>query len=219
MFDTIAAKYDFLNDLISFGMHKSVKRKAIKRVCLQKNDKVLDLCTGTADIAILISEFFDNEINVTAVDFSENMLKIAEKKAKNHKNICFIQADALNLPFEDNSFDAVFISFGLRNLQDLDKGIVEMKRAVKNGGFVVNLDTGKPQGIWGNLFKFYFFNLVPLIGKFFCGNFSAYKYLPESTKKFPSPEKLVEIFKEAGFKEVKNYNFIFGAIAQQVAKK
>ena len=239
MFDSIAKTYDFLNNIISFGMHKSVKRSAIRHVPLQKGMKILDLCTGTGDIAIFISELYKDQINVTAVDFSGNMLDIAVERAKNHKNIKFIQADAMKLPFEDNFFDAVFISFGLRNLhkagvnesgnrvfdfissypKDLHKGIKEIKRVVKDNGFVTNLDTGKPKGLLGKVFRLYFFNIVPLMGGIFCGNFSAYKYLPESAEGFPSQEKLVEIFEQRGFKEVKNYNFAFGTIAQQVAKK
>lgn len=208
MFDSIAARYDLLNNLISLGQHKSVKKSAIKKLPLQKNAKILDLCTGTGDIALLLSQ----ENSVTAVDFSEKMLKIAEKKAKKHKNIKFIQADVMNLPFEDETFDAVFISFGLRNLPDLQKAILEMKRVVKKGGYVVNIDTGKPKGIVTPFFRFYFFKLIPILGK-------AYKYLPESTIEFPSQENLVKTFYNLGFSDVKNYNYLFGAIAQQVALK
>ncbi|OGI00566.1 MAG: hypothetical protein A2Y25_07670 [Candidatus Melainabacteria bacterium GWF2_37_15] len=209
MFDSIADKYDFLNNLISLGLHKNIKKCAIKHVPLKQGAKVLDLCTGTGDIVILLSE---KNVEITAVDFSPNMLEIAKKRAKNRKNISFMQADVLNLPFNDETFDAVFISFGLRNLTDLNKGILEMKRVVKTGGYVVNLDTGKPKGLFAPIFRFYFFKIVPLLGK-------AYKYLPESTQNFPSQEELVKIFLELGFKEVKNYNYAFGAIAQQVAKK
>ncbi len=217
MFDNIANKYDFLNNIISFGRHKSIKCQAIKNVPLQKDMKILDICTGTGDIAFLVSELFDNRINITATDFSENMLKIAEKRAGNRKNITFVFANAINLPFEDDSFDAVFISFGLRNLTDLKKGINEIKRVLKDRGFVVNLDTGKPEGILGIIFKLYFFNIVPLIGKVFSGNFKAYRYLPKSTQSFPSQKELVKVFENSGFKQVKNYDFAFGAIAQQVA--
>jgi len=212
LFNSIANKYDLLNNLISFGMHKLVKQRAIRNVPLKKGAETLDLCAGTGDIAAMLAENF----RVTAVDFSENMLEIARKR--NPGNIKFIQADVLQLPFEDDSFDAVFISFGLRNLESLDKGIAEMKRVVKHGGFVVNLDTGKPKGFIGKLFRFYFFNIVPLIGKIFVKNFAAYKYLPESTENFPPQEELVEIFKHAGFRVVRNYNFVFGAMAQQIAK-
>ncbi len=217
MFDNIAEKYDFLNDIISFGRHKAIKHQAIKNVPLQKDMKVLDLCTGTGDIAFLVSELYDNQINITAADFSENMLKIAEKRLKDRPNVNFTFANALELPFKDDSFDAAFISFGLRNLKDLQKAIEEMKRVVKDGGYVVNIDTGKPKGLLGLIFRFYFFNIVPLIGKILSGNFRAYRYLPKSTQDFPSQYELVKIFEESGFKDVKNCDFAFGAIAQQVA--
>ena len=162
---------------------------------------------------------FNKKIEIIAVDFSEKMLEIAKKKTANYENIKFIKADALNLQFENGTFDAVFISFGLRNLDDLNKSIAEMKRVTKNNGFVVNLDTGKPKGFIASFVNFYFFNIMPFIGKIISGNSFAYRYLAESAKKFPSQEELIKIFTEAGFKEVKNYNFAFGAIAQQIAKK
>ncbi len=212
MFDNIAHKYDFLNTLISLGLHKSIKKRALKKIPLKKGAKVLDLCTGTGDIAILLSEMFSKNIEITAVDFSENMLKIAAKKALKYKNIMFMQADVMSLPFADDTFDAVFISFGLRNLPELKKAVMEMKRVTRPGGYAVNLDTGKPEGIIAKVFRFYFFKIVPLLG-------DAYKYLPESTINFPSQEGLAGIFREAGFREVKNYNYAFGAIAQQVGLK
>jgi|GEM_PF-195511 len=217
MFDSIADKYDLLNNIISFSTHNFIKKQAIKNVPLQKDMKILDVCTGTGDIALFASQLHNNQLDVTAVDFSENMLKIAENRAQKYENINFIFANALNLPYEDNTFDAAFISFGLRNLKDIEKGIRELKRVVKDDGYVVNLDTGKPRGLFGGLFRLYFFYVVPLIGELFCGNFRAYKYLPVSTKDFPSPDELVQKFKEAGFNQVKSYNFALGTMAQQVA--
>jgi len=211
MFEAIAGRYDFLNNLISLGQHKKIKKRAIARIPLKPGDKVLDLCTGTGDIAILISQKFGDNIEISAVDFSENMLEIAQKKAQSHRNIKLVRTDAMDLPFEDGYFDAVFVSFGLRNLPDLQKAVREMKRVVKTGGYVVNLDTGKPAGVFGLIFRLYFFKIVPFLGK-------AYRYLPESTLGFPSQQELVGIFLENGFRDVKNYNYIFGAIAQQVAK-
>lgn len=218
LFDSIANKYDFLNNLISLGTHKFIKLRAVKKVPLENGAKVLDLCTGTGDIAILFSNLYKKQVRVVGVDFSENMLEIARKRAGSHENIEFLKADALHLPFEDNSFDAVFISFGLRNLNDLNQGIAEMKRVIKPGAYISNLDTGKPKGLIEKAFGLYFFNIVPCIGKIFGKNFSAYKYLPESTKDFPAQELLVESFKQAGFSEVCNYNYLFGSMAQQVAK-
>lgn len=218
MFDNIAKNYDKLNNIISLKMHLCVKKRAISNVALKADSKVLDVCTGTGDIAIYLAQNVIKDGTITGLDFSEEMLKLAKNKAQNIKNLNFIEGDALNLPFDDNEFDACFISFGLRNLTDLKRGLQEMKRVTIEGGFVVNIDTGKPKGIVGFLFNLFFFHLVPLLGYFFHGDSSPYKYLPESTKNFPNPDELVKIFEELGFKNVKKYDFLFGAISQQIGE-
>jgi demethylmenaquinone methyltransferase/2-methoxy-6-polyprenyl-1,4-benzoquinol methylase len=146
------------------------------------------------------------------------MLEIAKNNATGLENIDFVAADALNLPFEDAEFDACFISFGLRNLDDLKKGLMEMKRVTKKGGFVVNIDTGKPKGILKVFHQLYFFHIVPIIGRIFNGNSTPYKYLPQSTEKFPTQDELVHIFQELGLSDVEKFDFLFGAISQQVGK-
>lgn len=214
IFDNISGCYDKLNNIISLGWHHRIKKEAIDNVPLKSDFKVLDLCTGTGDIAIYIASVVKNG-NVVGVDFSEKMLVIARKKGQGIENLSFIKADALNLPFKDEEFDACFISFGLRNLTDLRKGLQEMKRVTKEGGYVVSLDMGKPKGIIGFFYNLFLFFIVPILGFLFSKKFAAYKYLPESTKKFPSPEKLVEIFEQTGFKNVERHDFIFGAISEQ----
>lgn len=218
MFDELSSDYDLMNNIISFGQHKFIKKQTIKNVPIKSGMKILDVCTGTGDIAIFTAEKFGDSVEITGVDFSEKMLEIAKNRAKNYKNIKFVSADALNLPFEDNFFDVVFISFGLRNLSDLKKGLIELKRVTKPDGYVVNLDVGKPKGIIGYLFRLYFFGLVPFLGKLIHGSFEPYIYLPQSSESFPAQEELVRIFYKFGFKDVKNYNFVFGSIAQQVAR-
>ena len=217
IFENLAVDYDLMNYIMSFGMHKFVKKQAVKNVPIQNNAKILDVCCGTGDISIFAAEKYDDSVKIIGIDFSEKMLKIAAKKAKKYKNIEFITGDALNLPFEDNYFDAVFISFGLRNLEDLKKGIIELQRVTKKSGYVVNLDFGKPKNVQGQLFRLYFSGIVPLIGKLIHGNSMPYSYLTKSFEDFPAQEELVGIFYELGFEEVKNYNFAFDAIAQQVA--
>lgn len=218
MFDSLAKNYDFMNEIISLGNNLKIKKKAVKNVSLVPQAKILDLCTGTGDIAICLAQEYPDIEEIIGVDFSKNMLEVAAQKAKNIPNIKFLEGDALNLPFEDGHFDVSFISYGLRNIINLKEAILEIKRVTKKGGYVINIDIGKPKGIFRLLFYSYFFYLVPLLGKLFNGKSMPYKYLPDSTIDFPSQEELVNIFKELGFSEVKNYNFSFGAIAQQVAK-
>jgi len=217
MFNNLAKDYDRMNNIISFGRHNSIKKQVIENVPLDDNSQVLDICTGTGDIAILIAQRLNKSGKVTGIDFSANMLELAKQKAKDIKNIEFLEADALNLPFEDETFDAAFISFGLRNLADLKKGLLEMKRVTKKGGYIVNLDFGKPKGKANKLLRLYFSIFVPFLGRIF-NKSNFYQYLPESNNRFPSQDELVKILKELGLSEVKNYNFAFGLLAQQVAK-
>ena len=217
MFNSIAKNYDKINSVISFGMHKKVKKIAIANANLKPNFKVLDICTGTGDIAIYVAGIVKNG-EVVGVDFSENMLELARKKAAGIENIEFKFADALELPFGDNEFDASFISFGLRNVPDYKKCLDEMKRVTKNGGIVVNIDTGKPKGFFALIFKLYFFHIVPVIGSVLGGEKAPYKYLPESTEEFPNSDELVKLFKEIGLKNVKKYEFLGGAISEQIGE-
>lgn len=219
MFDKLSADYDFMNNIITFGLHKNIKRKSVNNAGIKPGDKILDVCTGTGDISIITSKEFGASIEITAVDFSEKMLEIAQKRAKKYKNINFLQADALNLPFADSSFDVVFISFGLRNLVDINSGILELKRVIKDNGVLVNIDMGKPRHIFGLLLKLYMSLIVPLLGNFFHKDAIPYKYLFNSSQDFPDQDELEEIYLKAGFKNVKKYNFLFGAIAQQIAVK
>lgn len=218
MFDNLAQKYDRMNNIITCGLLNHIKKRAIGNIPIKHDAKILDICTGTGDIALFIAKHFAKDADITGVDFSQNMLDIAVKKAENLKNIKFMRADALNLPFEDDSFDISIISFGLRNLENLRKGLMEMKRVTRQGGYIVNLDLGKPKGLVNKVFRLYFFNFVPLLGRLFYrkSGDNPYRYLPESSDTFPSQEELVKIFKELGFSEVRNYNFICGAIAQQI---
>lgn len=217
MFDNIAKNYDKLNNIISFGFHLNVKKQAIKNANIKPDYKVLDVCTGTGDIAVYLAEHVLKKGRVIGVDFSQKMLEIAENKT-NATNINFLRADALNLPFKDEEFDACFISFGLRNLKDLKKGLTEMKRVTKKGGLVINLDTGKPKGIINFFYELYFFNLVPFFGKVFNNDETPYQYLPQSTRTFPSPDELLLIFEELGLKNVKKFDFLFGAISEQIGE-
>ncbi len=217
MFESLAAKYDLMNNLITFGLHKYIKQHAIKKISVTSGSKILDICTGTGDIAFLLAENSPAETSITAVDFSPKMLDIARQKANKYSNINFLQADALNLPFTDNSFDVSIISFGLRNLNDINQALQEFKRITKKDGYIVNIDIGKPSGFLAPFIRLYFTYIVPLVGKCL-GNNDFYYYLPLSAASFPSQEKLLLIYKELDFKEVKNYNYLSGIIAQQIIK-
>ncbi len=218
-FDGLAPKYDALNEVLSLGQHKRIKKKAAQRLEILPNTKILDLCTGSGDLAIQIAEK-NPSCEVVGADVSEKMLEIARERGKHLKNLEFKVGDALNLPFEDNAFDVLTIGFGIRNMADLEKGLEEIKRVVKAGGKFTTLDLGKPKGWFLNfIYRIHFLTIVPFLGKtiFHRGEFNSFKYLPESSKHFPAQERLVELFELHGFKNVKNYNYMLGSIAQQIA--
>ncbi|MEI8129493.1 MAG: ubiquinone/menaquinone biosynthesis methyltransferase [bacterium] len=219
-FDNLALKYDASNAFHSFGTKQIIDKKVVEKIPLTKNAKVIDICAGSGDISIRIAQKYP-DADITGIDVSENMLKVARKKSKKFDNITYLYADALNLPYEDNSFDVAVISFGLRNLENLEDGLKEMQRVVKSGGYVVNIDQGKPSNpVFKVLYEVYFYNIAPILGKllFHIGEFNSFRYLPESNKFFPDQSELVSIFESLGFKDVKNYNYLLGAIAQQVTK-
>ncbi len=200
-----------MNNVISLGQHKRIKFESIKKLNLNKDSKVLDLCTGTGDVAKFIRDYFQTA-HVIGVDFSENMLKIACKKAK---DINFIQADCTDLPFEKETFDACTISFGLRNIEDRGKAIEEIHRVLKKGGVLMHIDFGKSNKILDFAFEL----LVPLVAKLFYRDALPYNYLIESKRTFSAPDELIEIFCDNGFVFKKRYDFLFGVISSQVLEK
>lgn len=203
MFGAIAKRYDTLNSLLSFGLDRLWRIEAAKLALEHNPYNVLDVATGTADLAICLKRYQPN-ISITAVDFVEAMLKIASKKVAKHKlDICLEQADGLNLPYANESFDAVTIAYGLRNFADYKKGLKEFYRVLKPRGRLVVLEfPPPPKGVFGQLFRFYFLKIVPLIGGLLSGKLDAYNYLPQSVLNFPSPAELAELMHEVGFKKV-----------------
>lgn len=217
LFNKLSGDYDKLNDIMSFGLHWGVKKDAIKRVKdkLTSPKKILDLCTGTGDLAgILYKEF--PQSNVVGVDFSQNMLNVARKK---YPNIEFLSCDCSQLPFEGEQYDLCVISFGLRNTEDIKKVLGEIYRVMKPGGYFVNIDLGKPNRFFNFFLKPYMYIWVSLLGKIFHGDETPYKYLAESNEDFPSPEKLIEMYKEVGFLGAENKNYLFGQVASQTSYK
>lgn len=219
-FDGLAPKYDRLNEILSLGQHQRIKRTAIRHLRIQPGAKLLDVCTGSGDTAIMMARAYP-DTHVIGVDVSEKMLEIARERANGIKNVEFRVANAMRLPFEDVSFDRVLISFGLRNLEDLRAGLLEMKRVTRSGGFVSNLDLGRPPaGFLTWVHQVYFRKFIPWLGKTFFhrGEFNSFGYLPNSGKYFPSQAGLVGIFQELGFSSVCRYDFMLGAISQQVGR-
>ena len=210
MFNKIAEHYDKMNNIISFGTDKLIKRKCIKLLGIAEKSIILDLCTGTGDLVKII-QVLRPKTGITAVDFSKGMLQIAKRDIKNVK---FLEADATNLPFENDIFDFVTISYGLRNVQDRTTAISEMFRVLKTGGKVLHLDFGEKNFI-GKVFE----KLVPIIAKIFGKDYNSYKYLVKSKQAFPEPIELIKEFEAQGFKLVLRKDFILKAISAQIFTK
>ncbi|MBY0405140.1 MAG: bifunctional demethylmenaquinone methyltransferase/2-methoxy-6-polyprenyl-1,4-benzoquinol methylase UbiE [Cyanobacteria bacterium] len=217
MFNRIAPTYDFLNDCISFGMHRGWKASACKTLALKPGDSVLDVCTGTGDLTRYLLDWVGNSGRVTGLDFSDEMLSVARKRFAQYENIKFIQGDALNLPFDENKFDGAIVSFGLRNVSDIERCLQEMLRVVKPGGWVVNLDTSPKPNIPG--YWFYFSTIMPVVGKLFSLDNKAYHYLSDSTKNFLTPDQLTDLFKSVGMTNVSGQTLAFGSVGLQAGQK
>lgn len=214
MFNNIAKNYDFLNDVMTFFTQKSIKNSAINSL-KPNHSNILDVCTGTGDIAIMLAKKFPNA-SITALDFSLEMLKIAKIKSKN-LNINFINQNALDMPFLDNSFDLCTISFGLRNLPDITAAIKEIHRILATNGELLIIDLGKPKMNW--LYPLILDKVIPFLGKIFHENKYPYQYLVESQKDFPSPQNLSKVLQSVGFADTKIRNFLFGTITTLTAEK
>lgn len=217
-FNSLAPKYDYLNEVITLGMQTKYKTKVIERSPVKDGDLVLDICTGSGDMALLMAKMMPNS-HIIGVDVAEKMLEIAQHKAKGLSNVEFRIGDAMVLPFEDAMFDVSMMSYGLRNLTDLRKGILEMKRITKPGGAIIIVDLGKPSGFFNKLiYKFYFEGVMPFLGRhiFHRGEFNSFRYLPESNKFFPSTDKLRAILHDCGIKQVRTHSYMWGIVSQQV---
>lgn len=210
LFNTIAYKYDFMNNLISLGMHKSVKKKCVENLDIKPHTRILDACTGTGDIAYFIKQK-EPYASVTGIDFSENMLKIA---CKRQPDIDLRKGDVTHLEFEDNTFDIVTMGFGLRNITNPEKALSEIHRVLKAGGYFMHLDFGKK-----NILNKFFDITVPLTARLFYGNALPYGYLISSKQEFPEPHELIKDFEKSGFKFVKRKDYVMGALSVQIMKK
>lgn len=222
VFEKIAPKYDFMNDLLSFRRHKAWRRFALNKMNIQNGDTALDLCCGTCDWTIAIA-CRNGGAKVTGLDFSKQMLKYGQQKidrAGLQDSITLIQGNAMELPFANDSFDFVTIGFGLRNLPDYKQALREMYKVVKPGGKVVCLELSKP--VWQPfkaIYYLYFKHLLPLLGKIFAKSYEQYKWLPESLATFPDHRQLKKIFEEAGFEKTEVYPLTGGIAALHIGTK
>ena len=205
-FDSIAAKYDFMNTLLSFGLHYLWKRAAVKMMNLQPGSRVIDVCGGTADLAILAARYVGPEGRVMVYDFNRAMMEAGKEKVHTallDARIKYIQGDAEQISFPDGQFDAAMVGFGIRNLTHMDKGFAEMYRVLKPGGTLMCLEFSRPANpAFRFLYDTYSFYIMPIIGKIFTGSRTAYTYLPESIRLFPQPDELNAILRNIGFSTV-----------------
>jgi len=205
MFAAIAPRYDFLNRLLSLGRDRVWRRVAVAEAHLPPNGWALDVCCGTADVAVELARQCP-DARVAGVDFCPEMLLLGEEKiwkAGLEGKIQLLVASADALPFPEKTFDAALIAFGIRNIENREEALLELHRVLKAGGRVVLLEFSLPQGrVLGTLYRFYFHTILPRVGRLFSGHPTAYTYLPASVLEFPSPEGLALLLSNAGFQEV-----------------
>lgn len=211
LFNSIAPKYDLINDLLSFGIHRKWLKKAVRKIPIANDFKILDLATGTGNFAF---EFFkvNRNIKVFGIDIAENMLEIARQKNKKWNfDIEFKYGDATNIPFPENFFDVVSISYGIRNVTDIYKCFSEVHRVLKPNGYFVIVEFGLPKNFFRKIFELYQKLIIVKIGGLISKNVSAYTYFVESVKSFPSGENFAQIIKDTNlFGSIKFYPLTLG---------
>lgn len=221
MFNKIAPKYDFLNHVLSFGIDKGWRKKAIRLLEKEKHEMILDVATGTADFAIAANALHPQKIE--GIDIAEQMLKEGRMKIKKQgleKIITLTKADSEKLPFPDNTFDAITVGFGVRNFENLDKGLREMLRVLKPGGTSLVLEFSNPSVFpVKQLYLLYFNYVLPVIGRLVSKDHAAYSYLPESVRAFPSGNGFLDVYKKAGFIQTTQLTLTFGIATIYIGKK
>jgi demethylmenaquinone methyltransferase/2-methoxy-6-polyprenyl-1,4-benzoquinol methylase len=223
VFAHIAPRYDTMNSILSFNMHKHWRKVAMRQMAVREGAKCLDVATGTADWAIALADAAGAGGHVVGLDFCQEMLDIGERKIADHRlqnRIDLLHGNALALPFADHAFDAVTIGFGLRNVPDIGRVLSEMRRVVKPGGIVVSLELSKPEfAPFRALYYAYFYHILPFIGKLAVGKAEPYRWLPESLIPFPGRFELAQMMSEAGLVRVRHLALTGGICALHVGYK
>jgi len=217
VFQSVAAKYDVMNDLMSFGIHRLWKRYTIDCSGVRRGMKVLDIAGGTGDLTAQFSRRVGTEGEVVLADINDAMLKVGRDKMRDSGvigNVRYVQADAEELPFDDNTFDVITIAFGLRNVTDKDKALRSMLRVLKPGGRVLILEFSKPVSATLNqVYDFYSFNILPRMGQVVANDADSYQYLAESIRMHPDQETLKAMMNAAGYEKVDYQNMTGGVVA------
>ncbi|MBC8487684.1 MAG: bifunctional demethylmenaquinone methyltransferase/2-methoxy-6-polyprenyl-1,4-benzoquinol methylase UbiE [Bacteroidetes bacterium] len=221
MFNSVARRYDFLNHFLSAGIDYRWRRKAIKILAKNNPKTILDVATGTGDLAIAALKL--NPKKVIGVDIAEDMVEIGKKKVREKKleKIIHIQVgDSEDLQFNDNTFDAAIVAFGVRNFDNLEKGLSEMYRVLNNNGMVMILEFSKPTATpVRQLYQFYFKNILPFLGRIISGDNSAYTYLPKSVGEFPMGNEFLRILNKVGYTDTQHIPLTFGIASIYTGKK
>lgn len=221
LFDSIAHRYDFLNHFLSFGIDKYWRKKAIAALAGVKTDFMLDIATGTGDLAIAATHLPHEKI--IGIDISKNMLRLAEEKVKKkglHNRIFFQEGTGELLPFPEETFDATMVAFGVRNFENLRDGLAEMHRVLKKNGVALILEFSKPRSfLFSRLFSFYFKIILPFVGGQISNHRKAYHYLPDTVMEFPDREDFSLLLRNSGFNKVSFQPLTFGIVTLYLAEK
>ena len=220
VFEKISTNYDSMNSVISFQQHKQWRSDTMKAMQVKEGSAALDVCCGTADWTIALANDVGPTGMVKGLDFSQNMLNVGKEKVKDLPQVELVHGNAMELPFEDNTFDYVTIGFGLRNVPDYAQVLREMTRVAKPGGMIVCLETSQPDSkLFNAAFRFYFRFIMPIFGKLFAKSYKEYSWLQESQKDFPNRAALSKLFEEVGMVNVSSKPYSGGAAARHIGYK
>lgn len=223
VFDSVASKYDLMNDLMSFGIHRLWKKTTIEYSGVRRGQTVLDLAGGTGDLTAKFSKLVGDEGKVILADINDSMLKVGREKLQDKgliKNIDYVQANAECLPFLEQTFDCITIAFGLRNVTDKQKALESMYRVLKPGARLLILEFSKPEyQLLNKAYDLYSFTMLPFMGKVIAKDSESYRYLAESIRMHPDQKTLKSMMEKAGFKDVKYHNMTGGIVALHIGFK